>query len=47
MSGSEKISETFLSILDLIKLTFSYKRDDQIQHNHTLINEEINLDERI
>ncbi len=47
VSGTEKILETFLSILDLIKLTFSYKRDKQIQHNHTLINEEINLDERI
>ena len=47
VSSKEKILETFLSILDLIKLTFSYKRDDQIQHNHTLINEEINLDERI
>ena len=47
VSNTEKILETFLSILDLIKLTFSYKRDDQIQHDHNLINEEINLDERI
>ena len=47
VSSTEKILETFLSILDLIKLTFSYKRDDQIQHDHNLINEEINLDERI
>ena len=47
VSSIEKILETFLSILDLIKLIFSYKRDDQIQHNHTLINEEINLNERI
>ena len=47
VSTTEKILETFLSILDLIKLTFSYKRDDQIQHDHNLINEEINLDERI
>ena len=39
--------ETFLSILDLIKLSLSYKRDDQILHDHSLINEEINLDERI
>ena len=47
VSNAEKILETFLSIFDLIKLSFSYKRDDQIQHNHDLINEEINLDERI
>ena len=47
VSSSEKILETFLSILDLIKLTFGYKRDDQIRHDHNLINEEINLDERI
>ena len=47
VSNIEKILETFLSIFDLIKLSFSYKRDDQIQHNHKLINEEINLDERI
>ena len=43
----EKILETFLSILDLIKLSFSYKSDDQIHHDHNLIKEEINLDERI
>ena len=47
VSNIEKTLETFLSIFDLIKLLFSYKRDDQIQHNHDLINEEINLDERI
>ncbi len=47
VSTTEKILETFLSILDLIELSFSYKRDDQIQHDHNLINEEINLDERI
>ena len=47
VSNTEKILETFLSILDLIKLTFSNKRDDQIQHDHNLIYEEINLDERI
>jgi len=47
VSTTEKILETFLSILDLIKLTFSYKRGDQIQHDHNLINQEINLDERI
>ena len=47
VSNTEKILETFLSIFDLIKLLFNYKKDDQIQHNHNLINEEINLDERI
>ena len=47
VSNTEKVIETFLSIIDLIKLSFSYKKDDQIQHDHDLINEEINLDERI
>ena len=47
VSNAEKILETFLSIIDLIKLSFSYKKDEQIKHDHNLINEEINLDERI
>ena len=47
VSNIEKILETFLSIFDFIKLSFIYKKDDEIQHNHNLINEEINLDERI
>jgi phytoene synthase len=47
VSNTEKTLETFLSIFDLIKLSFIYKKDDQIQHDHILINEEINLDERI
>ena len=47
VSNTEKILETFLSIFDLIKLSFTYKKDDHIQHDHYLINEEINLDERI
>ena len=47
VSNTEKVLETFLSIFDLIKLTFSYKKDDQIRHDHDLINEETNLDERI
>ena len=47
VSNTEKVLETFLSIFDLINLSFSYKKDDQIQHDHNLINEEINLDERI
>ena len=47
VSNTEKIFETFLSIFDLIKLSFNYKKDDQIHHDHELINEDINLDERI
>ena len=47
VSNTEKVLETFLSIFDLIKLSFSYKKDDQIRHDHDLINEETNLDERI
>ena len=47
VSNVEKVFETFLSIFDLIRLSFSHKLDDQIQHDHNLINQEINLDERI
>ena len=47
VSNTEKVLETFLSIFDLIKLSFTNKKDDQIQQEHSLINEEINLDERI
>ena len=47
VSNLEKIFETFLSIFDLIKLSLRNRKYDQIQHNHNLINEEINLDERI
>jgi len=47
VSNIEKVLETFLSIFDLIKLSFSYKKEDQIQDDHNLISEEINLDERI
>ena len=47
VSNAEKILETFLSIIDFIKLSFVYKKDEQIKHDHNLINEEINLDERI
>ena len=42
-----KIIETFLSIFDLIKLSLINKNDDNINHDHNLINEEINLNERI
>ena len=47
VSNIEKTLETFLAILDLIKLSLTFKNDDQIYHDHILINEEINLDERI
>ncbi len=47
VSNIEKGLETFLSIFDLIKLSLTYKKDDQIQHDHFLINEDINLNERI
>ena len=47
VSNIEKIIETFLSIFDLIKLSLINKNDDNIHHDHNLINEEINLNERI
>ena len=47
VSNIEKIIETFLSIFDLIKLSLINKNDDNISHDHNLINEEINLNERI
>ena len=47
VSNTEKILETFLSIFDLIRLSFHYKKSDQILNEHNLIYEEINLDERI
>ncbi len=47
VSNIEKIIETFLSIYDLIKLSLISKNDDNINHDHNLINEEINLNERI
>ncbi len=47
VSNIEKIIETFLSIFDLIKLSFISKNDADINHYHNLINEEINLNERI
>ena len=47
VSSIEKILETFLSIFDLIKLSLINKNNDEIEHDHFLINEEINLDERI
>ena len=47
ISNIEKIIETFLSVFDLIKLLLINKNDDYIQHDHSLISEELNLDERI
>ncbi len=47
VSNIEKILETFLSIFDLISLYLINKNADQIQHDHILINEEIDLNERI
>ena len=47
VSNLEKIIQTFYSLFDLIKLFLINKSDDDIQHDHFLINEEINLDERI
>ncbi len=47
VSNTEKILETFLSIFDLIRLLFHYKKNGQILNEHNLIYEEINLDQRI
>ena len=47
VSNFEKVLETDLSIYDLIILSLLNKNDDQIEHDHLLINKEINLDERI
>jgi 15-cis-phytoene synthase len=47
VSNLEKIMETFLSVFDLIKLILIDKNDDHIEHDHLLINEELDLDERI
>ena len=47
VTNIEKIFETICSVYDLIKLYLINKSDNDIQHNHSLIREEINLDERI
>ena len=47
VSNIEKILETAYSIFDLIKLSLISKNNDNIIHDHHLINEVINLDERI
>ena len=47
VSNIEKVLETFLAIFDLISLYLINKNEDQIGDDHILINEEINLNERI
>ena len=47
VSNFEKIIETFFAIFDLIKLLLVNKNDDHIEHDHFLISEELNLNERI
>ena len=47
VTNIEKIIETLYSVYDLIKLFLINKSDNDIEHNHSLIREEINLDERI
>ena len=47
VSNLEKVIETFLAVFDLIKLVLIDKNDDHIRHDHLLIKEELNLDERI
>ena len=47
VTNIEKIIETICSVYDLIKLFLINKSDNDIEHNHSLIREEINLDERI
>ena len=47
VNSVEKVIETLLSLIDLFKLMLSNINDDNIEHDHFLINEEIKLDERI
>ena len=47
VNNVEKIVETLLSIVDLLKLILTNNNDDNIVHDHYLIREEIELDERI
>ena len=47
VSNLEKIVETFFAIFDLIKLLLVNKNDNHIEHDHFLISEEVNLNERI
>ena len=43
----EKILQTFLSIIDFIKLLFVKELNYDNDENHNILNKEINLDERI
>ena len=47
VTNIEKILETIYSVFDLVKLSLTNKNDINISHDHYLINEEINLNERI
>ena len=47
VSNIEKSIETIFAIFDLLKLSLISINDNEIKHNHFLINEEINLNERI
>jgi phytoene synthase len=47
VSNLEKIIETFFAIFDLIRLFLVNKNDNHIEHDHFLISEELNLNERI
>ena len=47
VSNIEKSIETIFAIFDLLKLSLISIKEDEIKHNHFLINEEINLNERI
>ena len=47
VSNLEKTIETLFAIFDLIKLFLVNKNDNHIEHDHFLINEELNLNERI
>ena len=47
VSNVEKSIETIFAIFDLMRLSLINIKEDRIQHDHFLINEEINLNERI
>ena len=47
VSNIEKIIETFISVFDLIKLLMINKNNNYTDHDNFLINEEININERI
>ena len=47
MTNSGKITQTLLSTLDFIKLIFIKPGEHLRKDEHDLINEEINLNERI